>query len=112
MKSESEIQLEAWHETFGTNQLTHALARLETAEKSRIRAEQIKSMSDSEMRLQFGEMSASEIRLVRAIINTVLAMPNDRHTINKEVIAKILKVEKYPYGSGYNFSKYETKSKK
>ena len=28
-----ETQLQAWHETFGTNQLTHALARLESAEK-------------------------------------------------------------------------------
>jgi len=28
-----ETQLEAWHKTFGTTQLTHAQARLEEAEK-------------------------------------------------------------------------------
>jgi hypothetical protein len=28
-----ETQLQAWQESFGTNQLTHALARLEAAEK-------------------------------------------------------------------------------
>ena len=35
--NEATTQLHAWHETFGTNQLTHALARLEAAEKTRRR---------------------------------------------------------------------------
>ena len=43
------------------------------------RANEIRKMSASEMRLQFGEMSAAEIRLVRAIIKCVLAaMPNEK----------------------------------
>lgn len=32
-KEEAQIKLEAWQEAFGTTQLTHALARLEEAEK-------------------------------------------------------------------------------
>lgn len=32
-RDEAGIQLQAWQEAFGTNQLTHALARLETAER-------------------------------------------------------------------------------
>lgn len=35
----------------------------------------LQKMSASEMRLQFGEMTASEIRLVRAIANSLLATP-------------------------------------
>ena len=38
----------------------------------------LQKMSASEMRLQLGEMTASEIRLVRAITNALLAMPNDQ----------------------------------
>lgn len=46
-----------------------------TTESSTIhRAKQIQKMNASEMRLQFGEMSAAEIRLVRAIINVVLGI--------------------------------------
>ena len=37
----------------------------------------LQKMSASEMRLQMGEMTASEIRLVRAITNALLAQPND-----------------------------------
>ena len=38
----------------------------------------LQKMSASEMRLQMGEMTASEISLVRAITNALLAMPNER----------------------------------
>ena len=31
--NEATTQLRAWHETFGTSQLTHAMARLDDAEK-------------------------------------------------------------------------------
>ena len=34
----------------------------------------LQKMSASEMRLQFGEMTASEIRLVRAITNALISM--------------------------------------
>jgi ABC-type methionine transport system ATPase subunit len=55
-----------------------SLARELERDLNQLRAgiKHLQKMSASEMRLQMGEMTASEIRLVRAITNALLAMPN------------------------------------
>jgi hypothetical protein len=73
-RDEAVTQLEAWQNTFGTTQLTHALARLEAAEKKNGHVvdkllSKINGMRNQDILLMCGELSAQEMRTAKALLH-------------------------------------------